>query len=52
MMIRESIESWRAILLAVEMFCLSGSVFAKSTNTKTVLQLCVIVLGVVAIASM
>lgn len=48
---RESIESWKAILLAVEMFCLGGSIFCRS-NTKTILELIVVLIGVVLIAAM
>lgn len=44
---RESIESWKAIVIAVEMFCLGGSVFAKSETTQIILRVGVILCAVV-----
>ena len=49
---RESIESWKAILLCVEMFCLGGSLFAdEHSASKSIMNFVMIIIGIVLIST-
>ena len=49
---KESIESWKAIVLAIEMFCLGGSIFAYSETAQNLLRVGMLVCAVVLFAAL
>ena len=47
---KDSISSIAALLFAIEMFFLGGTVFSYKESTKDILRVFVIIFGIVAIA--